>query len=55
MFELSGLVRVWVNDAVPRADEYFAIDKKRTSARQVPIHVFVLNSAFLILGIDRRY
>lgn len=47
----SGLVRLWVYNNVPRADECFATDRQRTSARQVPIQLSDLTSAFLILGI----
>ena len=49
----SGLIRYWVNERVPKADEcYRSSDKiQKVSTREVPIHLHDLTSAFLILGI----
>ena len=48
----SGHVRFWVQDAIPRADQCFASTKRTQHlARQVPIRLSDLTSAFLILGI----
>ena len=45
-----GLVRFWVKLIIPQAVECFA-KRKKESARQVPIRLSDLVSAFLILGI----
>ena len=45
-----GLVRFWVKQIIPQAVECFA-KRKKESARQVPIHLSDLVSAFLILSI----
>ena len=46
----SGLLRFWIKELTPKAEECFA-SRKKESARQVPIRLPVLTSAFLILGI----
>ena len=47
----SGLLRFWAKSVIPRADECFFTKKQETSARQVPIRLVDLTSAFLILGV----
>ena len=46
-----GLIRYWVKELTPRAEECFAAKKKEKSVKLVPIHLSDLTSAFLILGI----
>ena len=46
----SGLLRFWVKQLTPQAEECF-LKRKKESARQVPIHLSDLVSAFLILSI----
>lgn len=49
----SGLARFWVNTALglAKAAECFDSKRQKSSARQVPIRLSDLTSAFLILGI----
>ncbi len=47
----SGLLRFWAKDVVPRAEKCFSTDRQQTSARQVPIRLVDVTSAFLILGV----
>ena len=47
----SGLARFWVKSVTPRADECLDTNRKKKTARQVPIRLVDLTSAFLILGI----
>ena len=50
----SGLLRHWMNELIPKAEKCFAkrsTKRKKESARQVPIRLPDLVSAFLILGI----
>ena len=50
LFE-SGLMNFWVNNLIPNgADECFA-SKQKSTARQVPIRLIDLTSAFVIFGI----
>ena len=46
----SGLLRFWIKELTPQAEKCFA-KRKKESARQVPIRLYHLVSAFLILGI----
>ena len=45
-----GLLRFWVKQLTPQTEECF-LKRKKKSARQVPIRLSHLVSAFLILGI----
>lgn len=47
----SGLVGFWVYTNVPVADQCFAGLRHSNAARQVPIQLSDLTSAFLVLGI----
>ena len=46
-----GLIRYWVNELAPKAEECFATKKKEKSVKLKPIYLYDLISAFLILGI----
>ena len=46
-----GLKQYWVNELTPKADKCFATKKNEKSVKLVPIHLYDLISAFLILGI----
>ena len=46
-----GLPGYWMKQATPKAEECFASKKPGKSIRPVPIHLYDLTSAFLILGI----
>ena len=50
MWEL-GLMRHWVKELTPKAEICFAAKNQEKTARQVPIRLSDLISAFLILGI----
>ena len=48
----SGLVDYWTKDVTPKAENCFATKRpKKESIKLVPIHLYDLTSAFLILGI----
>ncbi|XP_032779707.2 ionotropic receptor 93a isoform X1 [Daphnia magna] len=49
----SGITRFWTNSAIglAKAAECFDSRRQKSSARQVPIRLYDLTSAFLILGI----
>ena len=46
-----GLVVHWMQEAIPKAEECLTTKTKDKSIRLVPIHLYDLASAFLILGI----
>ena len=50
----SGLLRHWMKELAPKAEKCFAklsAERKKESAKQVPIRLPDLVSAFLILGV----
>ena len=46
-----GLMQHWMKEIIPRAEQCFLTTNQEKSARQVPIRLYDLISAFLILGI----
>ena len=51
MWEL-GLMRHWVKELTPKAEKCFGAKNQEKTARQLPIRLSDMISAFLILGIE---
>ncbi len=47
----TGLVRFWVKEVSPNAEKCYPTKGQKKSARQVPIYLSDLISAFFILGV----
>ncbi len=47
----TGLPPFWVKKLMPRADKCFVKNKQTTAAREVPVQLYDLVGAFLVLGI----
>ena len=46
-----GLLEHWVKEVTPKAEECFSTKKRDKSIQLIPIYLYDLTSAFLILGI----